>query len=107
MGPVHGNWPTAIPNKGLQWNTWVNGTLLSASSSYWPIPKNVNTIPQVASWNSEGEGSFLHVHWNSEGMGGNAVWNFKHMGGFSFEFPAGEDSKSSKASLEITDLMIF
>jgi len=39
--------------------------------------------------------------------GGNAVWNSKCMGGFSSEFLEGGDSKSSKASLEITDLIIF
>ena len=31
------------------------------------MPENIHTIPQAASWNSEGEGGFLD--WNSEGMG--------------------------------------
>ena len=33
----------------------------------WVIPENIHTIPHTASWNSEGEGSFLD--WNSKGMG--------------------------------------
>lgn len=43
--------------------------------NYWVIPENIHTIPQVASWNSEGVGSFLDR--NSECIGGNAVWNSK------------------------------
>ena len=56
------------------------------------------TMPGVASWSSKGEGGFLD--WNPEGRGWNAVWNSKHMGGggvgggFSYEFPEGEDGKS-------------
>ena len=58
----------------------------------WVIPENIHTIPQVASWNSEGEGGGgvggVFLDWNSEGMGGNAAWNSKGMGGggFSSEF---------------------
>lgn len=66
------------------------------------IPENVHTIPQVASWNSEGEQGFLD--WKcSEGMRGNAVWNSNGMGGkcvceeggFCSEFPDGEDGLKS------------
>ena len=37
------------------------------------------------------------------GEGGYAVWNSKHMGGFSFEFP----EKIAKSSREIADLLTF
>lgn len=44
--------------------------------NYWVIPENIHTIPPVASWNSEGVGSFLDRN-ISECIGGNAVWNSK------------------------------
>ena len=52
----------------------------------WVIPENIHTLQWAASWNSKGEG---FLDWNSEdiGEGGYAVWNSKHMGGFSSEFP--------------------
>lgn len=40
----------------------------------------------------QGKGDFLD--WNSEGMGGYAVWNFKCIGRFSSEFPESEDGES-------------
>ena len=99
-GGNSGNWPLQLQWNAIghcnpleQWNTWVKGTLLSASSSYLLIPKNIHTtIPWVASWNSKGKGGFLD--WSFEGIEGwsNTVWNSKGMGGFSYEFPGREDS---------------
>ena len=66
------------------------------------IPENIHTLQWAASWNFKGEG---FLDWNSEdiGEGGYAVWNSKHMGGFSSEFP----EKIAKSSCEIADLLPF
>ena len=73
--------------------------------SEWVSPENIHTIPQSASWNSQGfggGGGGVFLDWNSEGIGGimqfgipNAWRGFGGEGGwFSTEFPEGEDGKS-------------
>ena len=45
---------------GLRTRTKLIDNLLDIIYGWeWVIPENIHTIPQAASWNSEGEGGFL------------------------------------------------
>jgi len=45
------------------------------------IPENIHTIPQAASWNSEGEGRFLELEFQRHGEGLCSL-EFQRHGGF-------------------------
>ena len=48
---------------------------LNRKPYHWAIPKNIQTIPRTAFWNSEGKwgGS---LNWKSEGMGGGGILTY-------------------------------
>ena len=60
----------------------------------WVILENIHAITLAASWNSETKRGVSWTGILEAWGGGNAVWNSKHMGGFSSAFPEGEDGES-------------
>lgn len=57
-------------------------------------PENIHTLPWMASWNFQENGGVLGLDYRRHRGRGNAVWNSKHWGDFSSEFPEGEDNES-------------
>ena len=90
---------TFLPwNAGSGKGTHIPLSLCSGSGSSgnrctaeWVIPENIHTIPQVASWNSEGEGGFLGLEFRRHGGGVMQFGILKAWGGCSSsefsEFP--------------------
>ena len=73
------------------------------TSTNWVIPENIHTIPQAASWNSEGEGGFLGLEFRRRGgvtqFGIPKAWGGNFSSEFS-EFPEFPEGRRRKLRLK-------